>query len=483
MRIKTAILFLFIIVFCVLIGWWLIHSLPSGTFVEPSHVQSTSDSDCSRINGRIRDDQTYNGDRVPAKSLKEKSEGTKKTGQVAAKEIPRGVIVGRVVDRFGDPVIPAEIEVRGYDFSRKQQVDSNGIFRVPDLSPGKYIVLVVEDSLPSDYAPPFFQTYTAGFLAKKPDGFMAAEALIPKEGGEVLVKLRVFLRTTVEGHVQDVDGAPLEGVQVRLQNIEAGLQMIAFDAESDEQGFFCMKSVGPGKYVVNTFTGRENKKEYSLSRPIPYDLEIVEGQSLTLPPLVFGKGSLTLIGAVYDQYGKPFPGLDVIVYLKRGVRPNWGDTIACGSTNAKGMYKLGPFPAKSVLVQIAPVGYVPGHDDNLLKHYVEPIALELSGKTGLVRAPDAVAERSEPFEIKGELVSKSGDIPDDIEVEIVHQNGKTEGLKLTREKQEGRCRFQWKVETPHPPVRLQIKNEDSLLYSELLVPRHEIRSGMVFYVP
>ncbi|MBU0756285.1 MAG: carboxypeptidase-like regulatory domain-containing protein, partial [Planctomycetes bacterium] len=300
--------------------------------------------------------------------------------------------------------------------------------------------------------------------------------------------LQVLLRSTVRGHVQDNFGRPLENIIVRLVNRDPNLMKASVDARTNEDGDFLMPAVGPGTYRVRAFPGFSKDKEHeaaTLSNPLTYDIEIMEGQDHILDPLIFGQGAITLIGRVHDQYGQPFQDLDVLVYRNVGERPTWSDAMARGKTNAHGVYEVGPFQPEPVQVQIAPMGYLPSNERNLLKRYIEPITLDLRGKVGTAHAPDAIGLRSEPFEIQGELVSQSGRLGRGIRVEVfTFETEKTDRLDIKPARDQKHVSFKWITETPYPQIELRIKQLGKVVRSESFLPHpNETITGLAYYLP
>lgn len=187
-------------------------------------------------------------------------EGEAAVGNIAL--LRGGVILGRVLDPFGDPTVGARVQVlrlRLEDGSRRlipvgapDQTDDMGTFRVYGLPAGEYYVTVstgLIDALKRD--PPVFYPGTMTFADAQPIALGA--------GGEASADFQLVdtLRTaTVSGVVLTSSGAPAAGAMVNLSantmstaSGAAGASMLHGDAAAD--GSFTLRNVPPGAYTLN----------------------------------------------------------------------------------------------------------------------------------------------------------------------------------------------------------------------------------------
>jgi hypothetical protein len=193
--------------------------------------------------------------------------------------LPRGgVITGRVLDAFGDPVTEAGVSayraeyiqpgVRRLYASRGAQTNDLGDFRLYGLPPGKYYVGASLRSLPpvmpgdSGTAPPRIVPSTDGVATTFfPGTAIASDArLLTVEPGKETSSVDIVLQSVrlarLSGSVVDSRGQPSPNVIVWLNASRGDGAVIpsggAFDVvEVDAAGRFTLPNIAPGDYRLD----------------------------------------------------------------------------------------------------------------------------------------------------------------------------------------------------------------------------------------
>jgi protocatechuate 3,4-dioxygenase beta subunit len=193
--------------------------------------------------------------------------------------LPRGgVISGRVLDAFGDPVVEANVSafraeyinpgVRRLSATRGVQTNDLGEFRVYGLAPGKYYVGAslrpMASGLSGDggQAPPKIVPSRDGVATTFfPGTAIASEArLLAVEAGRetpsVDIALQAVRLARVSGSVVDSRGRPSPDVIVWLNPARADGALVpsggGFDAvEVDAAGHFSLPNIAPGEYRLD----------------------------------------------------------------------------------------------------------------------------------------------------------------------------------------------------------------------------------------
>ena len=181
--------------------------------------------------------------------------------------LPRaGVISGRVVDEFGEPVLDAEVRAMRYQSrsgqrrlstaSRVHRTDDLGAFRVFGLLPGTYYVSaiprwrdpVTDDEEQAQYAPSYYPGTTD--LA----GAVPVRVALGGEVSAVEVALQPVRTRTMTGTVMDSTGAPAAGAQVTIVRRERGNAFVTIgDARARADGTFELSHLPPGSYSVQAW--------------------------------------------------------------------------------------------------------------------------------------------------------------------------------------------------------------------------------------
>ena len=174
-----------------------------------------------------------------------------------------GVITGRIVDEFGDPVTDVSVMAMRYQYvqgsrrlmpsGRGGQTNDVGEFRLYGLSPGQYFVSATLRSFigPSTdvtdrtgYAPTFYPG----------TGNVAEAQRVSVSPGQTIASVNIALlpiqTSKITGIVLDSDGRPLPAVAVNLmQRIGFG-QFGANFAPVAADGRFTIANVTPGEYTI-----------------------------------------------------------------------------------------------------------------------------------------------------------------------------------------------------------------------------------------
>ena len=181
--------------------------------------------------------------------------------------LPRaGVISGRVVDEFGEPVLDAEVRALRYQSrmgqrrltsaSRVHRTDDLGAFRVFGLLPGTYYVSVTtrwsdpvtDEAERSEYAPSYYPG--------SPDLSSATPVRVAlgAEVSAIDVVLQAVRTSKVTGSILDGLGAPAAGAQVTVIKREQGNTFVTVaDARARADGTFELSQLPPGTYSVQAW--------------------------------------------------------------------------------------------------------------------------------------------------------------------------------------------------------------------------------------
>lgn len=182
-----------------------------------------------------------------------------------------GVMTGRVVDAFGDPVDAIRVHVQrlqyGPDGSRASQslgvsdvTDDRGHFRVYGLLPGDYHVVAAGRgaraiSLPLDIFSLTDPADTAPMYFPGTPDVREAQVVSLAGGAEASVQivLRELRAVSISGVVRRSDGTPAADMRLGL-NSTAGGGFSARGGTVARDGSFVFTGVAPGAYVIETFS-------------------------------------------------------------------------------------------------------------------------------------------------------------------------------------------------------------------------------------
>jgi Carboxypeptidase regulatory-like domain len=262
--------------------------------------------------------------------------------------MPRGsVIVGRIVDEFGEPVADAIVTAmrqqwaggrrRLVNAGRTAQTNDLGQFRMYGLPPGDYFVSATVrnmDGMMFDLmgatpaaAPPRAAAPSSGYAPTYYPGTAAAgeaQKLTLAAGQEAqgidfpLLPVRL---ARITGIVLNSEGRPAEGTLVSAvpgRGLEGAMMMIGGGARTNREGAFTLSNVAPGDYVlqvrgVSIFTSGANGDNMMVTTRIagPGDGAefaaqpiVVSGEDLTNVLITTTKGA-TATGKVTFEGDRP----------------------------------------------------------------------------------------------------------------------------------------------------------------------------------
>jgi hypothetical protein len=173
--------------------------------------------------------------------------------------LPRGgVIAGRISDRFGDPVVGAEIRVERYqysaeglrhlEFSRTGTIVTNdlGEFRAFGLMPGEYVVSVAVTG-PIRPLPGFLTTYYPGTPS-----LAQAQTVPVKMGEEAVVQFGVVSGriSRFSGTVVDSTGRPAAGASLMLTTVSGGSTSGTGAGTVAPDGSFGIGNITSGEHFI-----------------------------------------------------------------------------------------------------------------------------------------------------------------------------------------------------------------------------------------
>jgi protocatechuate 3,4-dioxygenase beta subunit len=271
--------------------------------------------------------------------------GGQKLDTVQFKLSRAGVILGRVTDENGEPVVGAQVEALVSKFAggivgssllkgqwipvKVASTNDLGEFRLFGLNPGNYYVAAIDSGVPElGEATGIGITFASALISTEVEGggsgmvsldtheiasdTSAASAHPPvyypgvtrrEEAAKIRlsagqetrldISLRAEKTVTVSGRVLDMKGNPATqtAVLLRSQNLEAMLSSIRTAAVTDAQGKFEIRGVMPGSYIL-TATSRQDLKSLGADQPVEVAGEDVTGIELQL------SGGLKLAGKV-----------------------------------------------------------------------------------------------------------------------------------------------------------------------------------------
>ena len=181
--------------------------------------------------------------------------------------LPRaGVITGRVVDEFGEPVLDADVRALRYQSrmgqrrltsaSRVHKTDDLGAFRLFGLLPGTYYVSVTprwsdpvsDEGERAEYAPSYYPG-TSDLSGAAP-----VRVTLGAEVPSIDVVLQAVRTSKVTGSVLDGLGAPAAGAQITVIKREQGNTFISIaDTRARADGTFELSQLPPGMYSVQAW--------------------------------------------------------------------------------------------------------------------------------------------------------------------------------------------------------------------------------------
>jgi hypothetical protein len=179
--------------------------------------------------------------------------------------LPRGgVIAGRILDEFGDPLPDTRVQVTRLQYVNGQrravavgdgfQTDDLGRFRIYDLSPGDYYISAAVQAPPNMVAdtPVYARMYFPGTLSVNEAQPVSVD--ISQEVSGLEFSLRRLRTVRISGVVLDSTGRPQGAVMIaagQAQAMDGGMMFLADQSgQSRADGSFLLSSVMPGEYVL-----------------------------------------------------------------------------------------------------------------------------------------------------------------------------------------------------------------------------------------
>jgi len=186
--------------------------------------------------------------------------------------LPRGgVISGRILDEYGDPMANANVRLQASLLSRGRrrlvdvasvtsgQTDDRGRYRIFGLPPGKYVVgAVVGETVPgwqtADW-PGYARTYYPG--TPIPNEAQPIELGAGQQSLNVEFSLVHGRLARITGLATLSDGSPLQGVVALMQSARSGATATPpVHVQTNGDGSFAFERIAPGEYVVQSSTRR-----------------------------------------------------------------------------------------------------------------------------------------------------------------------------------------------------------------------------------
>ncbi len=299
-----------------------------------------------------------------AKTVEVKAEGETDT---TVEMRPLGILTGRVLDQFGDPVRNAivrtedELSAPGqgpyYESYATGTTDDLGAYRLAEVPPGKHYVAVEFDSRDEERAPGAnarFRWPRVGGLILYPDATDIAQAQqVEVRDGETIrlidIHLTVAPSVTIAGHVTPPPSDKRQAVSLRRRlSLALHSSPLVQAGETEADGNFKIEAL-PGAYVLTASdakTGRTSKplmleaREKNISNLV---LELGAAYEVRGRFVVEGNASLDFSQLLLN-FGGPMAEID------------GSGTFLCTLSEGKGAYMVQELPEGWYIKSVAEGG-------------------------------------------------------------------------------------------------------------------------------
>ncbi len=235
--------------------------------------------------------------------------------------LPRGgVVTGRVLDEFGEPITEVMVQVLRFRYlggqrrllsaGRSSQTDDLGQFRVYGLPPGEYYVSAGMSpgmmnqgvsGISTGYATTYFPGTPALSEAQR------VTVGVGHETSNVVFSLSPARTSKITGRLLSSEGKPLGGVflMVRQQVVDGGMMFGGGGARTRPDGSFELSNITPGDYTIEA---RPMNSGPSPVTEMAWVNVTVSGEDIAGLTLVMSKGGVARGQILFDD-GKVPQGL------------------------------------------------------------------------------------------------------------------------------------------------------------------------------
>ena len=399
--------------------------------------------------------------------------GDKQALDKADIHMPRGgVISGRVLDEFGEPVADAMLSTMRQTWlngrrrllatGRIAQTNDLGQYRLYGLPPGEYYVsaalrntdvMMMDMALAgggaaamgsqpsSGYAPTYFPGTTTPANAQR------VTVTVGQEAQNTDIALAPVRLGRISGSVMSSEGKPVEGAIVSAAPLnrsgEIGLPLMGMTGRTTKDGTFTISSVAPGDYTLNVRSvrmitsaggdtiefrgaiGGDGDNSETASLPVT-----VAGEDLTNVLIMTAQGGTAIGRLIFEGAAKPPAGAGVRINAA-GADAD-GPMIGGSSTAAKadGSFELKGLSGRRIIRAMnLPAGWIVKavrvNGDDVTDEGVE-------FKSGQEVSGLEVVATNKPTEITGTVTSSNGTAVKDYTVVVFSEDSQRWNLPMTR---------------------------------------------------